>query len=347
MFALQNSFQNFLDASYTGWKRDDAILSESLEDLADKVPGILKNSRSANTSKAYHAAFHRWETWISEYSEASAVPASPTFVILYLTHLSINVKSFASISQFLSSLTWFHNLQGHASPVRDPVVVEVVSGLKRQLACPTVRKEPFSVENIKCLYKTMNLSSLTDIRNTTMIVLAFVAFLRFDEVTHIMVKDIVFKETHLELAIPKAKTDQLRQGNTVVIASTGSDTCPVRLLSLYMKVAEINKSKRDPSFLFTRVIFKNKKLQLFPTGKPMTYTNVRDIVKKKAQQIGLNPNDFATHSMRSGGPTAAAEAGVDERLMQKHGRWAQASSKDKYVVDALQKRLDVSKVLLK
>jgi site-specific recombinase XerD len=332
---------------YTGWKRDDAIVSEGLEDLASKVPGILKNSRADNTSKAYLAAFLRWEKWVSSYPEVTAIPANPTHVILYLTYLSNTVGSFASISQFLSALSWAHNLKGHVSPVRDPVVVEVVSGIKRQLACPTIRKEPFSTENIKSLFKIMNTSSLTDIRNTTLIVLAFVAFLRFDEVTNILVKDISFKDSHIELAIPKAKTDQLRQGNVVVIASTGGYSCPVSLLSRYMKSAGFSKSKRDSNFLFTRVIFKNKRLQIFHTGKPMTYSNVRDIVKNKAQQIGLDPKCFSTHSMRSGGATAAAEAGVDERLMQKHGRWALASSKDKYVVDALHKRLGVSKVLLK
>ena len=79
----------------------------------------------------------------------------------------------------------------------------------------------------------------------------------------------------------------------------------------------------------------------------MSYSNVRNIVKIKAQQIGLDPKSFSTYSMRSGGATAAAEAGIDERLMQKHGRWSLASSKDRYIVDALDKRLGVSKMLLK
>jgi hypothetical protein len=51
--------------------------------------------------------------------------------------------------------------------------------------------------------------------------------------------------------------------------------------------------------------------------------------------------------MCSGGATAAAKAGIDERLMQKHGRWSLASSKDRYIVDAPDKRLGVSKMLLK
>ena len=79
----------------------------------------------------------------------------------------------------------------------------------------------------------------------------------------------------------------------------------------------------------------------------MSYSNVRDIIKLKAQQIGLDPKHFSTLSMRSGGATAAAEAGIEERLLQKHGRWSLASYKDKYFVDALSKRLGVSKALLK
>ena len=89
----------------------------------------------------------------------------------------------------------------------------------------------------------MKKSSLTDVSNTVLIVLAFVAFLSFDEVTNIHVKDISFKESHLEIAIPKAKTDQLRQGESIVIASTGGNTCPVGLLSLYMNLAGLKKIK--------------------------------------------------------------------------------------------------------
>ena len=78
----------------------------------------------------------------------------------------------------------------------------------------------------------------------------------------------------------------------------------------------------------------------------MTYSNVRDVVKAKASQIGLNKSLYSTHSMRAGGATAAANAGTSERILQKHGRWASSQSKDRYVKDSLSKRLKVSKSLL-
>lgn len=54
---------------------------------------------------------------------------------------------------------------------------------------------------------------------------------------------------------------------------------------------------------------------------------------------------IGTHSLRSGGATAAANAGVPDRLVKRHGRWASESAKDGYMQDSLSSRLSVSKAL--
>lgn len=51
---------------------------------------------------------------------------------------------------------------------------------------------------------------------------------------------------------------------------------------------------------------------------------------------------IGTHSLRSGGATAAANAGVPDRLFKRHGRWASESAKDGYVQDSLSSRLSLS-----
>ena len=50
-------------------------------------------------------------------------------------------------------------------------------------------------------------------------------------------------------------------------------------------------------------------------------------------------------SLRSGGATAAANAGVNDRCWKRHGRWKSAASKDGYAADSLERRLDFSKSL--
>ena len=54
---------------------------------------------------------------------------------------------------------------------------------------------------------------------------------------------------------------------------------------------------------------------------------------------------IGTHSLRSGGATAAANAGVPDRLFKRHGRWPSESAEDRYVQDSLSSRLSVSKPL--
>ena len=54
---------------------------------------------------------------------------------------------------------------------------------------------------------------------------------------------------------------------------------------------------------------------------------------------------IGTHCLRGSGATAAANAGVPDRLFKRHDRWASESAKDGYVQDSLSSRLSVSKAL--
>jgi hypothetical protein len=40
--------------------------------------------------------------------------------------------------------------------------------------------------------------------------------------------DILGKDSHIEIKIPKSKTDIYRKGNYVIIARTGNNLCPVQ-----------------------------------------------------------------------------------------------------------------------
>ena len=336
----------FLEHIAVGWRRNDDFKDVRLEALAAGIPDLLKQARAPNTNKAYTAAFNKWASWASQFPEVEILPASPSHIILYLSELSKSAKTFATVNQFLSAASWMHAINGHLSPTTNVVVQEVINGIKRSLACPVLHKEPFTADNIKSFITIMDKGSLTDVRNTVMISLAFFAFLRVDELLHIRVKDVLLDTDHLQLTLPLSKTDQLRQGSTVVVAKTGGPGCPIALLLLYLSMSSIKITKASKQFLFSRIIFKKGVLQMFEPFKAISYSNIRDVVKKKASQIGLNPALYSTHSMRSGGATAAAESGVSERIMQKHGRWACSSSKDRYVKDSLSKRLKVSANLL-
>ena len=56
-------------------------------------------------------------------------------------------------------------------------------------------------------------------------------------------------------------------------------------------------------------------------------------------------SDFSTHSLRTGGASAAVNAGVADRVFKRHGRWKSVSAKNGYINDNLESRLSVSQRL--
>ena len=54
-------------------------------------------------------------------------------------------------------------------------------------------------------------------------------------------------------------------------------------------------------------------------------------------------SEHLAYSLRAGGASAAANAGVKDRLFKHHGHWWSETAKDGYVKDSLQSRLSVSK----
>ena len=81
------------------------------------------------------------------------------------------------------------------------------------------------------------------------------------------------------------------------------------------------------------------------TNSPISYSTARDIVLNAIEEIGINKKFFGTHSLRSGGATAAAKFGVPDRLFKQHGRWKSENAKDGYVQNSLIELLSVSKSL--
>jgi integrase len=258
-------------------------------------------------------------------------------------HVNNSANSYSSVKLAFSAIAWKHSVTGLIAPTSTPLVTEVIAGLKRQLENPVCRKEPFSVDDMNSMYMQMIPDCLTDLRNTCMLLIAFYGFLRCEELVHLTCGSIIIHKDHAELHIEKSKCDQLRLGETVVIAKF-QHNCPVGLLSRYVSITEAWDTPEH--FLFRRVLFRGGIKSIDSRNVALSYSNVRDIVKMKACQLGLDPKHYSTHSMRAGGSTAAANAGVSDRLFQRHGRWASISSKDGYIKDSLKARLSVSQALV-
>ncbi|KAJ8305539.1 hypothetical protein KUTeg_016084 [Tegillarca granosa] len=61
--------------------------------------------------------------------------------------------------------------------------------------------------------------------------------------------------------------------------------------------------------------------------------------------LSLRGLDLGLHSLRSGGATTSVNLNINNRCWKRHWRWKTDSSKGGYIVDSVDKRLQVSRVL--
>ena len=147
----------------------------------------------------------------------------------------------------------------------------------------------------------------------------------------------------MKVTIVSSKTDQSRQGHEILVARTGSLTCPVAMLQRYFTMAELDtKSKQH---LFRPLCSTKRGEKLRPSGS-LSYTRIQELVLGKLKELGYDSNRFGLHSFRAGGATSAANCpGLPERLFKRHGRWHSKRAKDGYIKDSHSNRLRVSKSL--
>ena len=177
----------------------------------------------------------------------------------------------------------------------------------------------------------------------TICLLGFAGFFRYNEFAKLKECDIRFFAKHIEIFLESSKTDQYRDGSVVVIARMDTEYCPVAMLERYMRLASISVKKASDKFLFRRFV-NSKNGQKLCDSADLNYTRARELVLAMLESIGLDRKQFSLHSLRSGGASAAANAGVPDRCFNRHGRWLSESAKDGYnIQDKLEDRLSVSK----
>ena len=307
-----------IDIESTGiWPLLKEFDDPELTRLANELPTTLLKSRADSLVRKYVGAYCRWRTWALAH-KLPALPAKEHHVALYLQSIGQRLESKSAAEEAVNAFSWVHSLAGLDSPMDKPIVQTILQGLKRILCKPVQKRKSVTTEILADMVQDTNKQlTLSNLRITTFSLLAFAGFLRFDEAVHIRACHVEISTDMVRIWLPHSKTDQLRQGQEVLIARTNTATCPVAMLECYMTAAEITLGSE--LFLFWDIHKTAGGEKLRATG-PLSYTTVRELFRRKLTDLGHSSDGFGLHSLRAGGASAAAQAGVPDRLLKQHGR---------------------------
>ena len=344
MFIL---FIRFADVFSTGrWSKDKIPQNEALSNLAKCLPDYCLNSRADNTRKKYRYAFNSFCKWCNLFN-IKPLPASDYNVSLYLIHLQKKYNSFAKIDEAYYAIQWTHKLAGYVNPCDSFLCTSVKEGTQRSIGHHIVNKKepitPHILNQLVLKYGNTN-STLNHRRIACMCLVSYAGFLRFSELVNLKRSDVSFHSLYMSLFIEKSKTDQQRAGTHVFISKTYSVTCPVQMLETYLNQANIKHDSIE--FIFRSVVYRKKTNTYVLRGHaPLSYTRAREVLLEALESLGLDKSKFGLHSLRAGGATAAAAAGIQDRIFKKHGRWSSDTAKDGYVRENISEKLLVTKNL--
>ena len=169
--------------------------------------------------------------WADGFSEAVAVPAVDRHVALFMVSLLQNGSSCHVIESVLYGVKWGHEMSGYPDPA-GVLSLNVLEAARRLAKPRRVPKEPLTPGILYAILQSIDPSSLLDWRKFALLLVSYAGFLRFDEAVNLCKKDSVFYELYMTVFIEQSKTDQYRDGRTLIIARTGTAICPVSDVSI-------------------------------------------------------------------------------------------------------------------
>jgi integrase len=278
----------------------------SLEALRMERAAIAGRKRSGATRRAYRADWADFAAWCGA-AGRGCLPASADTAGLYLVDLARRGRLPSTIARRASAIGGAHLAAGHASPIT-PDVRELLAGLRRKLgAAPRHAKAAVSVEALQAMLQAAQ-PDLVGVRDRAIILLGFASGLRRSELAALQLSDVTVQREGVVLHVARSKTDQEGAGRVLgVHRGKRAATDPVRVLDAW-----IVERGRWAGPLFCAVVRRRKDRGVTVERVALSGEAIGRVVKEAARRAGLDPAQYAGHSLRAGCATAGAANGAPE-----------------------------------
>jgi site-specific recombinase XerD len=274
----------------------------------------LRNSKSANTLRAYQSDYNDFLKFCSK-NGFESMPTQPKILSLYITHLS-SYSKYSTLKRRLASISVIHKTKGHYIDTKHPIIMENLMGIKRANGSNQKGKKPLLINDLKIIIKAIDQSKEKDnrkIRDKALLLIGFSGGFRRSELVDIEYEDIEFVSEGVKIFVKRSKTDQSGEGMTKAIPYfDNKDFCPVTALKNWIE------------------IFYLKKNRIYNISDKI----VSLIIKKYANDAGLESHRYAGHSLRSGFATSTAESGAEERNIMAMTGHKSTEMVRRYIIEA-------------
>ena len=316
----------------------------------DAVLTFLTATQNRNTSRAYASGMRQFERWASETNAQCArsdrvdarrpqehdVAAYMQYMVetqgLAMSTVNTRVNAVSDSVRY-DTTTDYH-------PTSGAMITQMRAVLVPMAQPKSQKREITRAQLYDIVAATRAANDTIGRRDACMLMLAFTAFLRVSEVVRMNRGDITFTSERVDGATVDVmrvhvdrmcKNDRQRLGHERLVAATGAQVDMVHIMREYLRASDGTAA----TALFTAT----------GTGKRLALSTPAGRLRVWLEAVGVtDAKAYGFHSMRAGGATHAARAGVAVRHIKAHGNW-KSDAVNAYVRANVSDRLRASDAL--
>ena len=316
----------------------DRRLQESLSRLEE----FAAQAQAENTTRAYASDLEDFRHWCKRIGR-EWMPATPETVGLYLGARADKL-SLATLERRLAAIASVHKEEGYPSPasVAERPLRKIWKGIVREKTRRQDGAPPLLVEDLRSIIEHLPRYSasgdgstgeltLTSLRDRALLLVGWTGALRRSELVALTTGDIEFIEGEgVNVYVRASKADQEGEGLVKGLPyGSNKETCPVTALRQWLQAAEENVEGTFEGDIFRR-FYRGESIG----EEAMTAQYVSTVLKRHAENAGLDPEEYSAHSLRAGFITQAIRAGKPERRVKEHSGHASWETFNRYVEEA-------------
>jgi len=296
---------------------------DTLEEILEQSQEYIQKSNAENTVKAYRTDWNHFEDWCNLHGQ-QAMPAHIKTVGAYLMSMAKEGFKASTIQRRISAISQAHQAAGYEeSPTKNIYVRKIWKGIRNTIGTYQAGKSPAVIDDIRAMVNTLSDSPLHT-RDRAMLIIGFAGAFRRSELVSLNVEDIEVNRDGLVIHLRKSKTDQEGQGRKIGLPfGSNPETCPVRSYQSWLDESGIKHGA-----IFRKV---NRHGQI--QDSRLTGQSVALVVKRCAEEAGLDPKKYSGHSLRAGLATTAAMQGKSERAIMNQTGHRSVNMVRKYIRD--------------
>jgi len=285
-----------------------------------------------NTNAGYASHWKQYEAYCRGLGFETSDPMAITSFVEYRT---AEGRAFSTIRGDLSAIS-NHFRHDSANPTHNSYVSLARIAAKKK--APAVKhRDPLTRNQLITLSKKVDRSNVASVRDFLMILIAYRAYLRAEEVSNIR-SDEIWVDAFEGLDLPPELTPPVWSGKDLLWIAVSTSKMNPQKQKLSYDEREVESvivghdivPDIDPIEwfqLFDRM--RNPKAVAFfhrldgqlNDGGFLSKNTFNHIVKDRLFAIGITDGAFGGHSCRAGGATEAARHRIETRLIMRHGRW--------------------------